>query len=81
MAQKGPGKTHRKGISLMQVVDMFGDNEKSPFMAGATTLERKSALPALRFAQCEGRCSAKSMTHRCNDCPKKSMFTAYHPSI
>ena len=29
MAQNAPGKHYRKGVTLLEIVDMFGDEEKA----------------------------------------------------
>ena len=75
MAQKGPGKTHRKGISLMQVVDMFGDNEKARLWLEQQRWNGNPHCPHCGSLNVKVGVPHKSMTHRCNDCPKKSMFT------
>ena len=75
MAQKGPGKTHRKGISLMQVVDMFGDNEKARLWLEQQRWNGNPHCPRCGSLNVKVGVPHKSMTHRCNDCPKKSMFT------
>ena len=68
MAQKGPGRVHRKGLTVIQLLDMFPDD------ASAERWLEEQRWPEGRFcpdcgstntAVCKGR---KPMPCRCRDC-------------
>lgn len=75
MASKAPGKAQRKGLTLLQVAEMFGEETAArewiethrwpsgPFCPHCGSFNVKIGVPH------------KSMTHRCNDCDKKPMFS------
>lgn len=72
---KGPGRSSRKGITLMQVADMFRDEESAikwleeifwpngPFCKDCGSVNVQSGI------------KHKTMTHRCRDCPSRPMFS------
>ncbi len=72
---KAPGKADRSGLTLLQIADMFGDEE-----AARNWIEEKRWPDGPYCPHC-GSLNVKvgvphpSMTHRCNDCINKSMFT------
>ncbi len=75
MAQKAPGKHQRKGLTLLQIADMFGEEGSA-----RQWLEDQRWLDGPYCPHCGSfnvkvGVAHKSMTHRCNDCPKKSMFS------
>ena len=51
MAHKAPGKHYRKGMTLLDVAEMFGDEEKAKAWLAEQTLARWPLLPALRFGE------------------------------
>ena len=68
MAQKGPGRVHRKGLTVIQLLDMFPDD------ASAESWLEEQRWPDGRFCPdcgsintvaCKGR---KPMPYRCRDC-------------
>ena len=68
MAQKGPGRVHRKGLTVIQLLDMFPDD------ASAERWLEEQRWPEGRFCPdcgstntvaCKGR---KPMPYRCRDC-------------
>ena len=68
---KGPGKSHRKGISLMQIADMFATEEKATkwfedwtWPTGEMACTRCGSLNCYRVK------SGKPMPYRCRDCRK-----------
>ena len=75
MAHKAPGKSDREGLSLLKVAAMFGVEERArkwledqrwpdgPYCPHCGSFNVKVGLPH------------HSMTHRCNDCPTKKMFS------
>jgi len=75
MTKKAPGKAGRKGLTLLQVADMFGDNQKAREWLEAQRWPDGPYCPQCGSFNVKIGVPHKSMTHRCNDCPKKSMFT------
>ena len=77
MGQKGPGKAHRKGISLVEAVEKFGDASA----AEAWFVERRWPN-GIRCVSCNSERihtrkaspNRKTPTYHCNDCKKD--FTA-----
>ena len=72
MGQKAPGKSHRKGISVMQVAEMFATEE-----AAVTWFEDwhwpTGEMACMRCGSTEGAYRVKSgkpMPYRCKDCRK-----------
>ena len=75
MAMKAPGKHQRKGLTLLQIAGMFGEEQKA-----RQWIEDQRWLDEPHCPHC-GSVNVKvgvphnSMTHRCRDCPKKPMFS------
>ena len=75
MAQRAPGKSHRKGLTLIQFTEMFPDD------ATAEAWFAKARWPEGPYCPHRGsenvQCDIKhrTMTHRCRDCPDKRMFS------
>ena len=73
--KKSPGRAHRKGLTLLQVAEMFKDESSAlkwlqeqvwpdgPFCPGCGSFNVQSGI------------KHKTMTHRCRDCPKRPMFS------
>ena len=75
MAQKASGKSHRKGLTLLEVADMFKDEE-----AAKSWLTEQRWPDGPRCPYCDSpnvQCGIKhkTMTHRCRECEDKPMFT------
>ena len=72
---KAPGKSHRKGISLVRLMSMFPDDAA----AEAWFVERrwKSGVycPHCGSVNVQEGIKHRSMTHRCRDCPDRRMFS------
>ena len=70
MAQKAPGKHFREGISLMELFQMYSDNET------AMQWFVEARWPdGIRCVYCESEnikvgAKHRSMPYRCNDCKK-----------
>ena len=75
MAKKAPGKSHRKGITLLQLTKMFPDD------AAAEAWFRERWWPDGPYCPYCGSTNVQSdikhptMSHRCRDCPKRPMFS------
>ena len=50
MAKKAPGKAHRKGLTIVQLMDMFPTEESRHGVVRIGNLARRSPLPQVRIA-------------------------------
>ena len=75
MAQKAPGKAHRKGLTLVQLGDLFpNDAAAEAWFAGARWPDAPYC-PHCGSYNVQAGIKHRSMTHRCRDCPDKRMFS------
>ncbi|MCY4388423.1 MAG: IS1595 family transposase [Desulfurellaceae bacterium] len=72
---KAPGKSHRKGLTLLQIADKFGDEEKAREWLESLRWPDGPTCPYCGTTNVQANIKHKSMTHRCRECPKKPMFT------
>lgn len=81
MTKKAPGKSEREGLTLLQVADMFGNNNKARLWLEEQRWPEGPHCPHCGSFNIKVGVPHKSMTHRCNDCPKKPMFTVKVGSV
>ena len=75
MAQKAPGKAHRKGLTLIQLGDLLlNDEAAEAWFAEARWLDGPYC-PHCGSHNVQEGIKHRSMTHRCRDCPDKRMFS------
>ena len=75
MAQKGPGRVHRKGLTVIQLLDMFPDDASSERWLEEQRWPEGRFCPdcgSINTAVCKGR---KPMPYRCRDCRKLAAGT------
>ena len=75
MAQKAPGKAHRKGLTLLQVADMFRDEAEAEKWIAERRWPNGPHCPDCGSFHVQSGIKHKTMTHRCRDCPGRPMFT------
>ena len=75
MAQKAPGKAHRKGLTLLQVADMFRDEEAAKTWIADRRWPHGPHCPDCGSLNVQAGIKHRTMTHRCRDCPERPMFT------
>ena len=78
MARKAPGKAHRKGLTFMQVADMFRDEETARDWIASERWPDGPHCPRCGSVNVQAGISHKTMTHRCRDCmtgKSKTMFS------
>ncbi len=51
MTQKAPGKAHRKGLTLLQVAGMFGDEANAMAWITERRWSERPPLPEMRLVQ------------------------------
>ena len=72
---KAPGKSHRKGLTLLQVAEKFSDEEKAREWLEALRWPDGPTCPYCGTTNVQANIKHRTMTHRCRECPKKPMFT------
>ena len=75
MSHKAPGKSTRKGLSLLEVADMFRDEEKARTWIANRRWPHGPACPHCGSLNVQENIKHKTMTHRCRDCQDKRMFS------
>ena len=75
MSNKGPGKHGRKGLSLIQIGDMFPDEVAARAWFVKRRWPNGPFCPHCGSFNVQSNIKHKTMTHRCRDCPKKPMFS------
>ena len=75
MAGKAPGKSYRKGLTLLQIADMFSDEKSSKEWIAEQRWPKGAYCP--RCGSFNVQCWIKhpSQTHRCRDCESNPMFS------
>ncbi|MXY66318.1 MAG: transposase, partial [Gammaproteobacteria bacterium] len=81
MANKAPGKHFRKGLTLLEVAEKFGDEAKARQWIEEVRWPEGPFCPHCGSFNVQSNIKHKTMTHRCRDCPEKPMFTVRHGTI
>ena len=71
MAQKAPGKSYRKGISLVEITNMFPNDEAAENWITEQRWPDGPYCPHCGSLNVQSGIKHSSMTHRCRDCPKR----------
>ena len=75
MARKAPRKSNRKGLSLLEVADMFRDKETARTWIANQRWPHGPVCPHCGSLNVQENIKHKTMTHRCRDCQDKRMFS------
>ena len=75
MAQKAPGKSHRKGITLLPLTKMFPDDAAAERWFLDRWWPTGPYCPYCGTTNVQCDIKHPTMTHRCRDCPKRPMFS------
>ena len=75
MKHHAPGRSYRKGISLIELFQMFPDDEKARLWFEQERWPNGPFCPHCGSFNIQSGVTHKSMTHRCRDCPKRPMFS------
>ena len=81
MTQKAPGKAHRKGLTLLEVADMFRDEDTAREWIETVRWPQGPYCPYCGSFNVQANVKHKSMTHRCRDCEGKPFFTLRTGSV
>ncbi len=71
MKQKGPGKWFRKGITLIEVIAMFPDDESAEKWFASMRWPDGPACPHCRRSSVQSGAAHPSMPYRCRGCGKR----------
>ena len=72
---KAPRKSHRKGMTFVQTVEMFNDEEKSRKWFEEQHWPDGPFCPHCGSFNVQSGIKHPNMTHRCRDCSNRPMFT------
>ena len=78
MARKAPGKAHRKGLSFVEIADMFRDEDAARDWIAEQRWPDGPYCPKCGSLNVQSDIAHKTMTHRCRDCKtgkSKTMFS------
>ena len=75
MTKAAPGKSHRKGISLVKLTSMFPTDEAAQEWFESVIWPNGPHCPHCGSLNVQAGIKHRSMTHRCRDCPKRPMFS------
>ena len=75
MGQKGPGKSYRKGLSLIELMDRFQSDEVAREWFEKVRWPDGPYCPVCRSYNVQIGIRHKTMTHRCRDCADKTFFS------
>lgn len=78
MARKAPGKSHRKGLTFMEVSEMFRDEDTAREWIASQRWPDGPHCPKCGSTNVQHPIKHKTMTHRCRDCmtgKSKTMFS------
>ena len=72
---KAPGRADRKGLTLLQIADMFRDDATAEAWVAKHRWPRGQHCPDCGSVNVQSGVSHKNMTHRRRNCPKKPFFS------
>ena len=81
MTKKAPGKAHRKGLTLLDVADMFRSEDAARAWIEEQRWPDGPYCPTCGTFNVQCDIKHKTMTHRCRDCPNKPFFSARKGSV
>ena len=75
MARNAPGKHFRKGITLLELTELFPTERSARRWFESQRWPDGPYCPRCGSFDVQSRIRHPSMTHRCRDCPERSMFS------
>ena len=75
MAQKASGKAHRRGLTLIELGNLFPDDAAAEAWFIEARWPDGPYCPHCGSHNVQAGIKHRSMTHRCRDCPDKRMFS------
>jgi len=83
-SHKAPGKSHREGLTFLQVADMFSTDEAAIAWLAEQRWPRGPYCPRCGTTNVQSNIKHKTMTHRCRECvtgKSKTMFSLKTGSV
>ena len=81
MTQKAPGKSYRKGLSLIELNRMFPDDAAAERWYTQIRWPHGAFCPYCGSFDVQCNIKHKTMTHRCRDCPTRPFFSLKTGSV
>ncbi|MYA89551.1 MAG: IS1595 family transposase [Boseongicola sp. SB0662_bin_57] len=75
MTRKAPGRSHRKGLSVKQLMKMFPTEEAARKWLEGEIWPQGPYCPHCGSFNVQSGIKHSSMTHRCRDCPNRPQFS------
>ncbi len=75
MSKKAPGKSYREGLSILEVAEMFGTEERAKAWLEEQRWPNGPTCPHCGTDEVQSGIKHPTMTHRCRKCPGKPMFS------
>ena len=75
MVDTGPGKAHREGMTLIQLMDRFPDDKAAQAWLEGLRWPQGPYCPHCGSFNVQSSIKHKTMTHRCRDCPGRPLFS------
>ena len=75
MAQKAPGKSHRKGISIKKLMEMFPTEDAAREWLESEIWPDGPYCPKCGSLNVQSGIKHSTMTHRCRSCPNRPQFS------
>ena len=77
----GPGKSDRSGITIVELIRMFPDDDAARAWFESKIWPRGPFCPECGSTDVQAGIRHKTMTHRCRSCPDKTMFSVRVGSV
>ena len=81
MAHTAPGKSHRNGLTLLEVAEMFRDNQVAREWIEEQRWPDGPFCPDCSTNDVQSHVNHPTMTHRCRRCPGKPFFSVRKGSV
>ena len=75
MPQKAPGKSHRKGLTLLEIAEKFADEDSARKWIAEQRWPDGPRCPHCGTSNVQADIRHPTMTHRCRECAGKPMFS------
>ena len=75
MTHKAPGKAYRKGLTLLQIADMFRHESDAKVWIAEQRWPNGPECPYCGTSNVQAGIQHKTMEYRCRECPNKAMFS------
>ena len=81
MTKNAPGRAHRKGLTVLEIADMFRDEDHAREWVENFRWPNGPYCPECGSFNVQSDIKHKTATHRCRDCPGRTFFSLRKGSI